>query len=220
MLGRNLPFHEREYEVPPDLVTLSIYFDVSTLRNSDGIIWTKVEDVMFLIASQYVQGFGAVHRDKSFYGFAFDCNADYAEVFVCANTRDALKRQAIDYKNRWPDLYGHLTIQDLEDKLRWALGDWEFQAFTTEGFSNAWEPIEEFLVDAIPWDEEDDQRVDDFRNSFMEVACRCMLRLESEGIFDSLSKTLDFRTFVADHDESDEDSWSRYEAIRSRENRA
>lgn len=206
--------------VAPDPVALNIDFDISTLKNSDGIIWKNVEDALFLIASQYVEGFGAVHRDKSFYGFAFDCNADYAEVFVCANTRDGLKRQATDYKNSRPDLYGHLTIQDLEDKLRWALGDWEFQAFTTEGFSDAWEPIEDFLMDAIPWDDEDDQKIDGFCNSFMETACRCMIRLESQGILDSLSRTEDFKTFVADHDESDEDSWSRYDAIRSRENEA
>jgi hypothetical protein len=153
---------------------------------------------------------------QEFYGFAFDCNADYAQVYVCANTRAALRSQATDYKNRRPDLYGHLTIQDLEDKLRWALGDWEFQAFNSEAFSQAWEPIKEFLVDAILLDE-NDQRAEVFRTSFMETACRCMIRVESEGTLDALPKTEDFKTFVADHDESDEDSWGRYEAVRSRE---
>jgi hypothetical protein len=212
---------EREYEViSPDPIALDIDFDLSTLRDSDGIVWASVENALFLIASEYVQVFGSVHRDKAFYAFAFDCNADYAQVFVCANTRAALTARATDCKHRRSDLYGHLTIPDLEDQLRWALGDWEFQAFTTGGFSEAWEPIEEFLVDAIPWDDDNDQRIEAFRTSFMETACRCMIRLESEGILDALPKTGDFQTFVADHDESVESSWCRYEAVRSRESRA
>jgi hypothetical protein len=212
---------EREYEVDsPDPIAVEIDFDLSTLQDSDGIVWKNVENALFLIASEYVQAFGSVHRDKTFYAFAFDCNADYAQVFVCANTRAALKTRATDYKHRRPDLYGHLTIQDLEDKLRWGLGDWGFQSFTTEGFSDAWEPIEELLLDAIPWDDDNDQRIEDFRTSFMESACRCMIRLESEGTLDALPKTEDFKTFVADHDESDETSWRRYEAVRSRESRA
>ena len=80
--------------MPPDPVTLNVHVDVSTLQDSDGIVWKNVEDALFLITSKYVQAFGAVHRDKTFYGFAFDCNADYAQVFVCANTLAALRSRA------------------------------------------------------------------------------------------------------------------------------
>ena len=41
-----------------------------------------------------------------------------------------------------------------------------------------------------------------------------MLRLEANGALDALSQTNDFKTFVSDHDESADDSWSRYDAIR------
>jgi hypothetical protein len=43
-----------------------------------------------------------------------------------------------------------------------------------------------------------------------------MLRLEANGALDALSQTNDFKTFVSDHDESADDSWSRYDTIRER----
>ena len=211
----------RKYKiVPPDPVEADVDIDVASLESSGAVDWKSVEDVLFLISAEYLQGFNTFHRKKMFYGFAFDCNADYGQVFVCANTPATLKSQAGKNKTESPDLYGQQSIEDIEKDLRWSLGNWEFQAFTTDGFSDAWQPIEHFLVDAIPWDDDDDHRIQEFRDSFMETACRCMIRLESQGILNAFSRTNDFKTFVADHDESDEDSWSRLEAIRSRENGA
>ncbi len=201
----------REYEiVPPDPVQLDVEIEVATLGHSNSVVWKNVEDALFLIASRYVQAFGALHRDKTFYGFAFDCNADYGQVFVCANTPSALIDHAKKYKARSPDLYGQFTVEEIEDKIRWSVGDWEFQAFTTDGFSDAWEPIKQFLAGAIPWD--DDKKIEEFRESFMATACRSMVRLESQSILSTLSRTHDFKTFVADHDEPDQDSWARLAA--------
>jgi hypothetical protein len=208
----------RKYKiVPPDPVELDVDVDVASLESSGSVKWKNVEDALFLIASEYVRTFSTFHRDKTFYGFAFDCNADYGQIFLCANTRASLSEEARRCKSQSPQLYSHFRIEDLEEELRWALGDWEFQAFTTDGFSDAWKPIEEVLVDVIPWDDDDDHRIEDFRTHFMDMACRCMMRLESEGILNALSRTDDFKTFVADHDESEEHSWSRFEGIRSRE---
>jgi hypothetical protein len=108
--------------------------------------------VLVLIASDYVRAFAACHSHEEFYGFAFDCNADYCEVFVCL--------------------------------------DEEMSA----------------------WGEEDEE----FSDCFMQTACRGMVALESSGVLEALNRTDDFMTFVADHDEPDEESWRRLESTRRR----
>lgn len=213
---------QHEYKIlPADPIKLTCDIDISALQDSDGIIWENVEEVLFRFASQYVRAFGEIHHDKTFYGFGFDCNADYGDIFVCANTPEALRASAVAYQERTHDLFGREieshareALEVCVERLRWSFGDWEFQAFTTEGFSKAWEPIKELLADSIPWSSTDDREIDEYRKSFMEMACRSMVRLETAGALNALIRTDDFKTYVADHDEPDEWSWARLKAVR------
>lgn len=193
----------------------ALHFQVSVpdWPDADSVDWQRVEEILVLLVTEYVRDFATHHSEERFYGLAFDCNADYCEVFICLNTEEDLSRQATACKKRSPDLYGTMTDQQLEDHLRWALGDWKYQAWTTDGFNDAWEPIETALMSAMQ-DEEDVDVEEQFADSFMQMACRAMVRLESSGSFDALQCTKDFATFVADHDELDEDSWKRLEAVR------
>lgn len=195
--------------IPFDKFRIQVEIDVKQLSRDGAVAWDRVEDALVLIATKYVAAFASAHADKQFYGFAFDCNADYGQVFACANTLEALRSDAEKYKERNPSHYEKYSIGGIEEQLRWALGDWEFQAFTTEAFSEAWNPIEELLSDAAHENESEE-----FREEFMAMACRAMLRVESQGGFGPLKRTSDFKTYVADHDESEEDSWSRLETIR------
>lgn len=204
-----------QYEnLPGDPIELDVEIDIESLGTPEAIAWEQVEDALVLLASKYVEAFGAIHADKQFYGIAFDCNADYGQVYLCANTVQALKKRAVEYRTRHADLYGKQTLAELEDHLRWGLGDWEFCAGDTDGFSDAWEPLEDFLRDAFPLDDDDDEEDGRrFRKAFLATACRAMVRLETEGALNALNRTADFKTYVADHDETEEDSWNRLATI-------
>jgi len=204
-----------------DPIKLDIEIDVGTLSRSGVVNWEGVQDALTLIASQYVDAFGRLHRRKKFYGFAFGCNTRYGEVGVYANTMASLKSTAAEYKKRSPKIYSGKTISELQLKLRWSFGDWEFQQYNTDGFNEAWNPVGAFLTSSFPEfdiqnQEKCEQLIREFEDSFMETVCRSMVDLESQGILTALSREDDFKTFVANHDELDETSRDRLEKARNR----
>ncbi|MCL4203330.1 MAG: DUF4303 domain-containing protein [Pirellulaceae bacterium] len=198
--------------LPSDSIEFEARPDVAAILAGNAIVWDAVEETLVELASRYISLFAETNRDRSFYGFAFDCNADYGEVFICANSPQGLRDRAIECKGEWPDLYGSQTLDEIANDLRWSLGDWEFNAFTTESFSDSWQPVANVLSKAIDW--RADGASERHREAFLNCICRAMLRLEANGALDALSQTNDFKTFVSDHDESADDSWSRYDAIR------
>jgi len=203
--------------LPSDSIQFDVEPDASSLLVGDAVEWDVVENVLVDLASQYLRLFAAANFGKQFYGVAFDCNADYGQVFLCANSSQGLAERATECKRDSPHLWDTMSLAELQDHLRWSLGDWEFNAMTTESFSDSWESVADVLTDAIDWDSDDG--VEQFRVNFMASVCRAMLRLENDGILDLLSQTDDFRSFVADHDESEDESWARYNACREKQNR-
>lgn len=204
--------------VPPDLPAgLGLNIVVGPWASIDAIDWEEVENALVAIASHYVRAFGKHHASEQFYGFAFDCNADYCQVFACLNTREDLRRQVQRYLKKWSDSYGQMTLGQVEDQLRWSLGDWRYQSIVTDRFSEAWASVERALMDMMAADEtEDIDFLERFADSFMNCACRAMVRLEASDAFEALNRTEDFATFVADHDELAETSWHRLNSVRRR----
>ncbi len=201
--------------MPQDLPDgLDVEIVVPHWADADSVDWQQVQETLVFLVTEYIRAFAAHHPDERFYGLAFDCNADYCQVFVCLNTEEDLARQAAMYRKQTPNLYADKTDVQIQDQLRWALGDWKYQACTTDGFNDAWEPVETALMNIVPWDDEDNLSQEQFADSFMQTACRAMVRLEATSCFAPLSRTNNFATFVADHDELDEESWKRLELAR------
>ncbi len=201
--------------LPSKAIPFDVEPDTSSLIAGGKVKWNVAEDILVDLASQYLHLFADVNFKKQFYGIALDCNADYGQVFLCANSPQHLAVRTAEYKRDSPHLWDNMTLAEVQDHLRWALGDWEFNAMTTASFSNHWESVADILTDSIDWDSDDG--IEQFRADFMHAACRAMLRLEVDGILDLVPQTDDFRSFVADHDESEVESWARYNACREQQ---
>jgi hypothetical protein len=201
------------------------------------IDWQALERLLVELSKADIQRFAAEHRDETFYGFAFDCNSDYGQVLLCLNSPDDLHRAAVQYskgdtpgKEAWAEIRRKLnatlglpldegpplkTPEEEEVSLRWSLGDWKYQGFNSVDFEKGWESFEEAVSEACSDEEQDEETfMTPTQDRFMRAACRAVIRLEMTGAFDALKRTADFKTYVADHDESQEDSWSRLQAVR------
>lgn len=197
-----------------------------------SIDWSKLEDCLYSLCVKEIGKFAQAHGEDTFYGFALDCNSDYGEVFLCLNTSEDLHQRAIHYSTA-PESPGweaigrknaerlgipykpapRKPVEENEERLRWSLGDWKYHGFNSNKWHTEWEPFQEAVSDAC-MDEEGDSYSSPIHKQFMRAACRVLIRLESAGVFEVLRRTDDFKTWVADHDESDEDSWERLAAVR------
>ena len=99
--------------------------------------------------------------------------------------------------------------------MRWSLGDWKYQGIKSGRFDAGWNAHEQAVTDACMDEDEDEETfMTPTQQRFMKAACRVLIRLEEAQVFESLNRTADFMTYVADHDEADNDSWERLSAVR------
>ena len=180
-----------------------------------AINWGAFETQLLDSTTRELTSFGAGNALESFYGFMFDCNSDYGQVLLCLNTEESLQKQAESYKRDHADLYANKTINDIKQSLRWNAGDWAHQGFNSGSFDSDLSEFESSVADATMDEEEDEETfMPPTQDRFMKSVCRVLLRLERTNAFDCLVRTADFRTFVADHDETDDDSWGRLKMVR------
>lgn len=180
--------------------------------------WKRVEAIMYQTARQNLARFAREHQDKVFYAFALDCNSQYADFLLCANTLEGLEGTASFYKEESPDWYGDKPVKEVMDRLRLSVGDWEYLGFNLdyESMDADWEYVSDLMeaFDGLPATDEALDVQTQARESFMECACRALVRLESEGRLGALRATEDFQIRCADHDESEDESKSRLSRIR------
>lgn len=170
--------------------------------------WRKVERRLLGASTSALERFAKDHPAESFYGFIFDCNEDYGEVFMCLNTEADLAEHAAR---------SNYSQRDVEKWLRWNAGDWKYHGFNTEPpCAEAWEKAWSATQDAIHsafLDDEDEE--EDVPEHFLECVCRVLIAMERDGAFDRLTRDPGFKTLVGGHDEPIEDSWRRLLAIRN-----
>ncbi|MBT4867623.1 MAG: DUF4303 domain-containing protein [Planctomycetaceae bacterium] len=180
------------------------------------IDWNQFETLLAELTTREVEAFAASHATEPFYGFMFDCNSDYGQILLCLNTEAELQADAESAKEGNPDFDAEETLEGWCNSRRWNAGDWKYQGFNSTEFDDAWEPFETVVSDMCMDEEEDeDTFMTPTQDKFMKSVCRVLIRLDNTGIFDRLSKTVDFKTFVADHDELDSESWERLASVRT-----
>ncbi|MEG7759807.1 DUF4303 domain-containing protein, partial [Listeria monocytogenes] len=65
----------------------------------------------------------------TYYAFAFDCNAEYAEINLCVNTEKAFAETLARYQNgKYSENYQ--TEEEIQE-LKYNTGDWKYQCFDT-----------------------------------------------------------------------------------------
>ena len=203
-----------------------------------AIDWEALERALVDLSKADINKFAAKHGDETFYGFAFDCNSEYGQVLLCLNSQTQLRGMAVKYssgdtpgQDAWAKIHREMnellkkhgvspsekprkTPEEEEVALRWSLGDWKYQGFNSPKFKKIWNPFEVAVSDLCTDEQEDENTfMTPTQDRFMRAACRAVIRLESEGAFAVLKRTKDFKTYVADHDELEEESWSRLQAV-------
>lgn len=95
-----------------------------------------IETVLLRISEESILDFAREHPCETFYAFGFDCNAEYGDVLLCANTEADFAETAKEYIEEWN--YG----PDDLDSLRHNFGDWKYQGFNQSqaAWDEAWEP--------------------------------------------------------------------------------
>jgi len=112
-------------------------------------------------------------------------------------------------------------LEQEEQELRWSLGDWKYQGFNSKKVNAGWKSCERAVLEACMDEKEDeDTLMTPTQDRFMRAACSVMIQLESSGAFDAFKQTAEFKTYVADHDETEDESWERFAQCRSEFNGA
>lgn len=197
---------------------------------SDVLDWSEIENLLFDLAIADIASFATAHPDEAFYGFAFDCNADYGQALLCLNTPEHLELASrgehlpAEVSAGYEKLRKKLGLvpdrtppDERAKELRWSLGAWKYQDFNSPRFDQSWMPIQKQIRSAAfpdVVDESQERMRLALAQEFLKTVCRVLIRLESSGAFDSLNKTGDFQAGVFDHDEWEATSWERLDSVR------
>jgi hypothetical protein len=171
--------------------------------------WKKVEQRLRDASTEAIRAFARDHPAETFYGFCFDCNADYGEVGLSLNTEEDLWAHAASH-------YPSYSQREVEGELRWSSGDWKYTGFNTDPpYAKAWEAAWEETQEAIHGAYIDDENAGVPRR-FLESVCRVLIAMEKDGGLEPISRAEGFKTLVTDHNETNEDSWARLLRVRNR----
>jgi hypothetical protein len=184
------------------------------MKESTEYDWDGLFEFLVPLVEEEILAFSAGHQDEEFYGFFFDCNAEYGDVLLCLNTEEGLDEQAEYYQSSWPDRYGDVPVGDLREGFRWNPGDWKYQGFESEDFEKAWEHKKNEVLDHMEGLLDDEDGFELALEQFMAVVGIVAVTLEDRGAFDPLQQSDGFQVMWADHDESWEDSVERMDEVR------
>jgi hypothetical protein len=153
-------------------------------------------------ATRGVQKFLREHPGLVFYAFAFDCNAEYAEVNLCFNTEVDFLKSLGEYQSENPQDYQ--SEEDVRD-LMYNTGDWEYQCFDTLYVLTDAQLGE--ISQAMPAD--DCQTRQTFVEGLVMLFTEALQDFTKTEVYEAIPKTTNFIAFCIDHDEDFESALSR-----------
>lgn len=159
----------------------------------------KIEDLLYSLSAKSIRQFASEHPNESFYGFGFDCNSEYGDVLLCANTEADFQKTAQEYIKKWD--YTEENLADLKKNY----GDWKYQGFNVSHthWDEKWRPVSSAIEDFV-FSEETDEQGAAFLDELMRCFTRALLRLEADGIISELKQDEGFVISIFDHDEREE----------------
>lgn len=172
----------------------------------------EVKNTLLAFTIEGVEQFLAENPALEFYAFAYDCNAEYAQVSLCFNTETDFQETLKDYQSgEYAEYYQ--TEEDIND-LRYNTGDWEFQCFDTinvlsdeelTAIFNEIYPEKKKVEDYTLWNE--------FVESLMHLFCEVMIDFSQTDTYKKIPKTSNFISYCIDHDEDVETAFERFEKM-------
>jgi len=151
-----------------------------------------------------------------FYAFAFDCNAEYAEVNLCFNTKISFEKVLQSYQTgefaeyyQTEEFAEYYQTEEEIYELKHNTGDWEYQCFaTTHALTD------EEAAEIYDFETEYEKQANDLMNLFSETLLDFTLTNE----FNNIPKTDDFKILCLNHDENIESAELRLNQIRHSRN--
>lgn len=165
--------------------------------------WTPFEIALAALLEEEVRRFGAQHPDEQFYAIALDCNAQYGDILICANTPETLDARAERFAASEAG-----GMADARELMRWGVADWKYAGFNLD--APQWRTRYKAI---LPIGDELHQPQD--IEGFLETVCRSLIRAERAGVFECLSRTPDFRIACMDHDEDMVQGDERLDRLRA-----
>jgi len=171
--------------------------------------WKKIEPRLRDASAEAIRAFARDHAAEAFYGFCFDCNAEYGEVNLSLNTEDDLWAYAAR-------VYPSYSQREVEGELRWNSGDWKYPGFNSDPpYAEAWNAAWAETQDAIHAAYLDDES-EVVPERFLESVCRVLIAMEKDGGLEPIARAKGFKALVSDHDEAIADAWARLLRVRNR----
>ncbi len=170
----------------------------------------EIHQVLLRLSSAAIRRFAYEHRDKRFYAFAFDLNAEYGNVLLSANTEAAFEETAEQYVKDWN--YSEEQLVELKRNV----GDWHYMGFNhdqpewTAGWSQ-----HELAIDRYVFSEQtSEEDAETFTAAFIETCAMVLLELERAGQLDVLNQEPGFYLQCTDHDEDRHEADRRLDGLR------
>ncbi len=159
------------------------------------IDFNKIEAELLTFTITEVSKFLLEHKDKIFYAFAFDCNAEYGQVNLCFNTEEDFANTLERYQK---GEFGHLYQTDKEiEGLKFNTGDWEYQCFATIHVLTQDELAK--IFNSLP--EDNYKSWKEFTDRLLVHFCKTLLDFRQTELFHKIPKSKNFKSFCIDHDE-------------------
>ena len=170
----------------------------------------KIKTELLKFTKIEVDKFLQENINKTFYAFAYDCNAEYAEINLCFNTEEDFEKTLNNYqKGEFGKNYQ--SEEEIYD-LKYNTGDWDYQCFsTTYLFSD--DELEDIL-DSFP--EDDYLSWHGFTENLLNLFCEVLVDFSKTEIFSKIPKTNDFKFLCLDHDEDIKNAEERLIRIKNR----
>lgn len=155
----------------------------------------KIKQQLLEFTIQGVEKFLKQYPELEFYAFAYDCNAEYAEVGLCLNTIESFEEMLQRYQHGYAEHYQ--AVEQIND-LKFSMGDWEFLGF------DVFYILDQSQMDAIynQLPEDDGQSWHEFIESLMQLFSECLLEFTQTETYKAIPKTPDFIAYAMDHDEN------------------
>lgn len=169
-----------------------------TIKEQDKI---KKQILDFTIRG--VEHFLSENPDLAFYAFAYDCNAEYAEVSLCFNTEAEFQKTLKQYQtSKYSAEYK--SGQDVKE-LKYNTGDWEYQCFDT-----LYVFTEDELNKIFSEQPEDNYKSWSlFVRELLVLFTESIIEFTKTETYAKIPKTKDFLVFCINHDEDFEDAIKR-----------
>ncbi len=170
----------------------------------------KIKSELLNFTEIEVKKFLEQNKEKEFYAFAYDCNAEYGEVNLCFNTEEDFSKTLQKYQSG-EFSHHYQTKEDIFD-LKYNTGDWDYQCFSTLWVINQ-EKLDVIFEQFEP--DDFDKLFDNFIEEIMVICTEVLIEFSKTKIFELIPKTENFKFFCIDHDEDFESAENRLRKINN-----